>query len=104
DAKEPLSDDEIRVIPPVGGVLVFSGAQMHSTVANTSGETRFSIDFRTVHIDDVKGWRGAPNADSECTGTTMGDYLRVSDLEHIPEELIRDYDTAVPRGRTSTER
>jgi hypothetical protein len=93
-AEEPLDvDHHIRVVPPVGSVLVFSGAQMHSTVSNTSGVTRFSIDFRTVHIRDVKARCGAPNVDSECTGTTMGDYLRVSDLAQVPEDLIREYDT-----------
>lgn len=93
-AEEPMDlDPQIRVVLPVGGALVFSGAQMHSTAPNTSGVTRFSIDFRTVHLRDVEGRHGAPNVDSECTGTSMGDYLRISDLAHIPQELIREYDT-----------
>lgn len=101
-AEEPVDgDSHIRVVPPVGGMLVFSGAQMHSTVSNSSGVTRYSIDFRTVHIADVRARRGAPNVDSECTGTTMGDYLRVTDLAHVPEELIREYDTP---GRSEVER
>jgi len=49
---------------------------LHSTVPNFSGRTRFSIDFRTVHIDDVATFRGAHNIDSSCTGTCMNDYLR----------------------------
>jgi hypothetical protein len=44
---------QLRVITPVGGLLLFSGAQLHSTVPNTTGVTRFSIDFRTAHVDDV---------------------------------------------------
>ena len=92
--EQPMElDPQIRVILPPGGILVFSGAQMHSTVPNTSGRTRFSIDFRTVHIDDVAGPRGARNVDSECTGTTMRDYLRATDLSHVPEELVGLYDT-----------
>ena len=98
-AEEPLDvDHDVRVVPPVGGVMVFSAAQMHSTVPNTSGVTRFSIDFRTVHILDVRSRCGAPNVDSECTGTTMGDYLRVSDLAHIPDDLIQAYDTRKRAG------
>jgi hypothetical protein len=31
---------------------------VHSSVPNTSGLTRFSIDFRTVHVDDVVAKRG----------------------------------------------
>jgi len=100
--KQPMPEEEmelepqVRLLPPPGGMIVFSGAQMHSTVPNTSGRTRFSIDFRTVHIDDVRGHIGAPNVDSECTGTTMGDYLRGTDLSHIPGELIAAYDTPAP--------
>jgi hypothetical protein len=91
--EEPMElDPQIRVIAPPGGVLLFSGAQMHSSVPNTSGRTRFSIDFRTVNIDDVIAHRGAPNVDSQCTGTTMGDYLRGTDLAHVPEELFSWYE------------
>ena len=74
--------------------------QMHSSVPNTTGNTRFSIDFRTVHIDDVKSLTGAPNIDSECTGTTMRDYLRGSDLEHIPEDLVARYEAGPPQRAT----
>jgi hypothetical protein len=91
-------DPQIRPICEPGGLIIFSAAQMHSSVPNTSGKTRFSIDFRTVHIDDVAERQGAPNIDSECTGTTMGDYLRVSDLAHVPDELIEPYDTPAPAG------
>ena len=97
EPEEPMElDPQVRLLPPPGGMIVFSGAQMHSTVPNTSGRTRFSIDFRTVHIDDVRGRVGAPNVDSACTGTTMGDYLRGTDLAHIPEDLIAVYDTPAP--------
>src|SRR5581483_599991 len=87
--EEPMDPDpQVRVITPVGGVLLFSAAQMHSTLPNTTGRTRFSIDFRTVHIDDVMAFRGAPNVDSACTGTTMSDYLRASDLAHVSEHVV----------------
>jgi Phytanoyl-CoA dioxygenase (PhyH) len=91
-------DPQIRPVCEPGGLVIFSAAQMHSSVPNTSGKTRFSIDFRTVHIDDVADHRGAPNIDSECTGTTMGDYLRISDLAHVSDELIEEYDTPAPAG------
>jgi len=92
--EEPMQlDPQIRLIPPPGGIIVFSAAQMHSSVPNNSGKTRFSIDFRTVHLGDARDRRGAPNVDSHCTGTTMGDYLRGTDLAHLPAEIIRTYDT-----------
>ncbi len=95
--EEPMElDPQLRLLPAPGGIILFSGAQMHSSVPNDSGRTRFSIDFRTVHLGDVEAWRGAPNIDSECTGTTMRDYLRVSDLSHIPEELCLSYEPGTP--------
>jgi hypothetical protein len=91
--QEPVElDPQARLICPPGGIIVFSGAQLHSTVPNTSGRTRFSIDFRTVHLDDALSGSGAVNVDSACTGTTMSDYLRATDLTHLPAELIARYE------------
>jgi hypothetical protein len=93
-AEEPMElDPQLRIVCKAGGVILFPAAHMHSTVPNTSGYTRFSIDFRTVHFDDVKTKSGAPNIDSECTGTTLRDYLRGSDLSRLPEDVIAPYDT-----------
>ena len=94
-ALEPIDPDSaLPLVCEVGEVMVFSAAQLHSTVDNRSGWTRFSIDFRTVNLDDLEDGIGAPNLDSECTGTTLGDFLRVSDLEPLPEKLIRRYRAA----------
>jgi len=87
----PVIGPDIRLLCPPGGVIVFAGAQLHATVENTSGVARYSIDFRTVHIDDVTAKTGAPNIDSRCTGTTMRDYLRCSDLSKIPERAVSLY-------------
>ena len=84
-------EPQVRMICNIGGAYLFSAAQLHSTVPNTSGMTRYSIDFRTVHLDDVIGRIGASNVDSACTGTAMGDYLRGTDLSHLPEEAVALY-------------
>jgi hypothetical protein len=89
--EEMQLDPQVRVVAPPGSVTIFSAAQMHSSIPNSTRLTRISIDFRTVNIDDVRERRGAPNIDSHCTGTTMGDYLRGSDLSHIPDDLISMY-------------
>jgi hypothetical protein len=90
--EEPIEmEPQIRMISNVGQAYLFSAAQLHSTVPNTSSLTRYSIDFRTVHFDDVMGRIGAPNVDSACTGTTIGDYLRASDLAHLPPEAMALY-------------
>jgi hypothetical protein len=91
-------DPQIRLICPVGGVILFSGAQMHSSVPNTSGVTRFSIDFRTIHLDDAIAKTGAPNIDSACTGTVMRDYLNGVNLSRVPDNVIALYDDATAAG------
>ncbi|MBN3927590.1 MAG: hypothetical protein HWQ37_31825 [Nostoc sp. NMS4] len=96
-AEETLEmEPQLRLITQVGGMILFSGAQMHSTIPNTSGYTRFSIDFRTVHFDDAIAQQGAPNIDSACTGTSLGDFLRSRDFCSIPESLVALYDTSAP--------
>jgi len=90
---EPLVlDPQIRLVVPAGGIILFSAAQMHSSVPNTSGKTRFSIDFRVVNLDDAAGRIGAPRTDEACTGTTMRDYLRATDLAHVPDDIVAMYD------------
>ncbi len=95
-----LSHD-LRFHGDAGSMVVFSGAQMHASLENHAGHTRFSIDFRTVHMDEVTGGTGSPNVDSECTGTTMGDYLRCTDLAHVPEEWIERYEEGFGRPTPS---
>jgi hypothetical protein len=66
-------------------------------VPNLSGRTRFSIDFRTVNAEDALGLKGAANIDSQCTGSTMHDYLRCSDLAHLPREVLDLYESGPPQ-------
>jgi len=86
------------VCPP-GGVILFSGAQVHSTVPNTSGLTRFSIDFRTVDLRDLENGHGAPNVDTYCTGTSLRDFRRGRDAAAMPDDVVRRYDSGeIPEG------
>ena len=91
-AQQELEPVTVRFLPPPRGIIIFSGAQLHETVPNSTNVARYSIDFRTVHYDDVVAYRGAPNIDSHCTGTTMRDYLRASDFEHLPDDVVKLYD------------
>jgi hypothetical protein len=91
--QETVEGPSLRYLPPPGGCILFSGAQLHETVENTSGVARYSIDFRTVHVDDVKAHRGARNVDSRSTGSTLRDYLKASSPgEHLPDDLVAEYD------------
>lgn len=84
-------DPQLCVVAEVGSPMLFSAAQLHSTVPNSCGVTRYSIDFRTVHLDDVWNKAGAPNIDSAATGTTMRDYIRATDYSHLPEDAVALY-------------
>jgi hypothetical protein len=96
--EEPLElDPQIRCVVPAGGIVLFAAAQLHSTVPNTSGIARYSIDFRTVSRSDLEHGRSAPNIDSEPRGTSLRDFVRASDREPLPDELIERYDDAEAR-------
>lgn len=97
--QQPIEGKSERYLPPPGGLIIFSGAQLHETVENTTDVARYSIDFRTVHLDDVRDRRGAANVDSRCTGTTMRDYLRATDLAKLPEDLVAIYDDGTAAGQ-----
>ncbi|HRW99120.1 MAG TPA: hypothetical protein P5280_06500 [Cyclobacteriaceae bacterium] len=73
-------EEDLRFGGNMGDSVVFSAAHLHATVPNTSECTRFSIDFRTINIDDLLQNRQAPNIDSNSSGTTLGDFLSVADL------------------------
>jgi hypothetical protein len=87
-------DNELRLTMPVGGILAFSGHQLHATAPNTTSVTRFSIDFRTVHIGDLEFRRGAPKTDVYCTGTTLRDFRRTTDLAPLSPRIVEQYDDA----------
>jgi hypothetical protein len=97
--QEEVDAESIKIICPPAGLILFSGAQLHETVPNTSGIARYSIDFRTVHYGDAVAHLGAANVDSRCTGTTMQDYLRCSDLCHLPDVLVASYEAEIRRPR-----
>lgn len=84
DYPGPLGDvdagDAVGFGCQTGDNLLFSGAQYHQTLAQTSGRTRFSIDFRLVHLGDHEAGRGAPNVDNRSTGCALVDFVRLADL------------------------
>lgn len=99
-AEEPLElEPGIRLVVPAGGIILFSAAHLHSTVRNMTRLARWSIDFRTVNVDDLANRRGAPAGDSACTGTSLRDFRRVADFASMPDDIIATYDnTPVAEG------
>ena len=98
-AKAPLDlEPELRIVCPPSGLVLFSGAHLHSTVPNTTGRTRFSVDFRSAHHDDLATAGGAPNLDSRGRGTTLHELRRLDDLSPVPDEIVRLYEPVTPEG------
>jgi len=80
--------DDLVVLPAPGAVLLFSGAQLHTSIPNTSGRARYSVDFRTVDARDLVAGKGAPLVDALCTGTAIRDFRNVADGSAFDEELV----------------
>ena len=96
----PLTEDEPRLtlVPPVGGIMLFSGDQLHASIPNTTAVTRYSIDFRTVDATDLARHRGAPVVDVACRGTSLRDFHRLTDGAGFTEDEIKPYDTEGAEG------
>jgi hypothetical protein len=75
-----------------GALMLFSAQQLHSTVPNDSGRTRFSIDFRTVHEDDILAHKGAKLVDCSCSGTTLRDFIRSTDHGRFSEDVVSSFE------------
>lgn len=90
--QEPLDLDREVLIGRPGSIILFSAQHLHGTVPNDSGRTRFSIDFRTVHKQDIEEHRGAPLVDNHSTGTTLRDFLCATGYERLSESLIEQYE------------
>ena len=76
------------MLPPPGGILLFSGAQLHTSTPNTTGLARYSVDFRTVDARDLLAGRGAPLVDVHCTGTSARDFRNISDGSPFDEDMV----------------
>jgi hypothetical protein len=89
-------DQELVILPAPGQVLLFSGAQLHASIPNTSGRARFSVDFRTVNVPDLMAGRGAPLVDVHCTGTAIRDFINVADESSFDEQTVIELFGAPP--------
>ena len=89
-------DLEVIPVPAPGQVLLFSGAQLHKSIPNTSGLARYSVDFRTVDTRDLQTGHGAVLADAHCTGTAIRDFISVKDQSAFDENLVRSLYGAPP--------
>lgn len=87
---------DVIPLPAPGQVLLFSGAQLHTSIPNSSGLARYSVDFRTVDTQDLLAGRGAPLADAHCTGTAIRDFVSIKDESGFDEKMITSLFGAPP--------
>ena len=86
------------LLPSPGSILLFSADQLHRSIPNTSGLSRYSIDYRVVSTADIEAGRGAPALDVACTGTAIRDFRRLSDDAEIPDHIVRIIEPVPPSG------
>lgn len=91
-----VTTDELIILPSPGQILIFSGAQLHASIPNTSGISRYSVDFRTIDRNDVSLGKGAPKVDVRCSGSVLREFLTVSSDQRLPEQFVRDIDGVPP--------
>jgi hypothetical protein len=85
---EDLTDAaELRIVQNAGDLMLFSTCQLHASAPNRTEDIRYSYDLRTLNIDDLREDRGPNNIDAAASGSTLKDFLRVSDLAPLKEEI-----------------
>ena len=87
---------DVIPLPAPGEVLLFSGAQLHTSIPNSSGLARYSVDFRTVDVRDLIAGQGAPLVDAHCTGTAIRDFISIKDESNFDEDLVTSLFGAPP--------
>lgn len=88
--EEISTASELRIAANSGELMTFSGAHLHGTVPNHTDQTRFSVDFRLVHLQDLLDGHGAVNVDSGAKDVEVGykDLFSVQDFSQF-EGVIR---------------
>ena len=57
-------------------LLLFSGQHLHQTRQHIDDFTRFSLDFRTVHLQHFEQSIGPENVDNQSTGSAVVQWVR----------------------------
>lgn len=96
---EPVATaSELRMVIEPGDLLCFSGAHLHASVPNTSGETRVSVELRTVSRDDLAQGRSAPDVDGRAPATPLYWFRSMVDGEPLTGHDAKDFCRAFEEG------
>jgi hypothetical protein len=74
---------DLRIVQNAGDLMLFSTCQLHASAPNQTQHIRYSYDLRTLNLEDLRAGRGPANLDGQATGSTLKDFLRVSDLKPL---------------------
>lgn len=78
------------VVIEVGELLAFSSAHLHGSMKNTTQQTRFSMEIRTLNTQDLQSGAGAPNID--CKSKPLLRLFRsISKNEALLQNIQLDY-------------
>jgi hypothetical protein len=80
---------ELRIVIEPGDLFCFSGAHLHASVPNTTSEARFSVEVRTVFVDDLVSGRAAPNLDGRAPRIPLEWFRRIRDGAALPASVGR---------------
>ena len=69
----------------VGSLACFSSAHLHGSITNSSSLTRFSLELRTLHLNDLLNNLGAPNVDNKSQQLLVGLYSAVENGRPLKE-------------------
>jgi hypothetical protein len=72
----PVRDQSLSFSCKSSEIILFSASHLHESCKNNSGATRFSVDFRTAHLEDDAQGMGAPNVDNESRGSALPNYIQ----------------------------
>lgn len=84
----PIDESGVKkiVIEP-GDILCFASAHLHASVPNTTEECRFSVEMRTVSLDNLQQQRTAPNVDNAASTPMYKWFKRIADREPLNTAL-----------------
>jgi len=95
--RAPDPAGELRLVVEPGDLVCFSAAHLHGSVPNTTDQTRLSIEVRTVHLEDLRAGRRAPDIDGAAPHPPTWGWFRAIEGGQPLSETVDDV-RLQPRG------
>ena len=78
----------VKLVIEPGDVLNFASAHLHASVPNTTEAARYSVEMRTLSLEDIQQNRAAPNIDNAGTTPMYPWFKRITNDEQLSGKLI----------------